>query len=91
MRRNFKALPMKKICVIGHLCFGLNLLNGQTGRIKDGHVGLRRINSLTNGAVRSASLSNTSCKSSAKSCLKRVILEAFGTFVKPQNSQIGFE
>ena len=36
-------------------------------------------------------VSNTSCRSSKKSCLKRVILEASGTLEKPQNSRSGFE
>ena len=43
------------------------------------------------GSVTSTSLSNTNCKSAKKSCLKRVILEASGTLVKPQNLRSGFE
>ena len=43
------------------------------------------------GSVISTRLSKTSCRSSKKSCLKRVILEASGTLVKPQKSRRGFE
>ena len=39
------------------------------------------------GSVTSTRLSKTDCKSERKSCLKRVILEASGTLVKPQNSR----
>ena len=39
------------------------------------------------GSVTSTRLSKTNCKSKRKSCLKRVIFEASGTFVKPQNSR----
>lgn len=39
------------------------------------------------GSVISTRLSKTSCRSSKKSCLKRVILEASGTLVKPQNHE----
>ena len=40
--------------------------------------------------VISTRLLKISCKSSKKSCLKRVILEASGTLVKPQKSRSGF-
>jgi len=43
------------------------------------------------GSVRSTSLWNTDCKSYKKSCLKRVILEASETLVKPQKSRSGLE
>lgn len=43
------------------------------------------------GSVTSTRLSKTSCKSSKKICIKRVILEESGTFEKPQNSLSGFE
>lgn len=39
------------------------------------------------GWVASTRLSKTNCKSSRKSCLKRVIIEASGTLVNPQNSR----
>lgn len=38
------------------------------------------------GSVISTRLSKNDCKSTKKSCLKRVIFEASGTLVKPQNS-----
>src|SRR5690554_5539710 len=43
------------------------------------------------GSVISTRLSNMNCKSKTKSCLKRVILEASGTLLNPQNSLNSFE
>ena len=43
------------------------------------------------GSVTSTRLSKTSWRSSKKSCLNRVILEASETLVKPQNSRSDFE
>ena len=43
------------------------------------------------GSVISTRLSKTDCKSGKKSCLKRVILEASGTLLKPQKSLKGLE
>ncbi len=43
------------------------------------------------GSMTSTRLSKTNCKSGKKSCLKRVILEASGTFLKPQKSRRGLE
>ena len=43
------------------------------------------------GSVRSTRLWNIDCKSSKKSCLKRVSLEASGTLVKPQKSLSSLE
>lgn len=34
MKKDFKGIPMKRICVIGHFGFGFNLLNGQTIKTK---------------------------------------------------------
>ena len=50
-----------------------------------------RVNSLTDRFGKVNEVIKTSCRSSKKSCLKRVILVTSETLLKPQNSRRGFE
>ena len=56
-------------------------------RIKDGHVGLCRVNSHADGF---GNINKVLEYELQIICLKRVILEASGTLLKPQNSRSGF-
>ena len=70
--------------IFGDGCFN-------SGRIENSHICFCRISSLSDGVCNVNKLTKYKLQIIKKSCLKQVILEAFGTLIKLQNSWRGFE